>query len=176
MIVGMDTQRITLYLNRYKHQLPWLVAAVLVLITVITLLTDISYFRFDLPAAITTANNLSHPVNLADEHIFGLFSDDFDDLPETQLQLTLQGTGVDHRDTAVSIAIISSPNQKARLFHIGDDVPGGAEIKDILFDRIVIDNNGELQKLSMHVPVLNNQPSGDTTPPPNSGLTPAWRK
>ncbi|MDF1655590.1 MAG: type II secretion system protein N [Coxiellaceae bacterium] len=169
----MDTQRITLYLNRYKNQLPWLVAAVLILITLITLLSDISYFRFDLPAAVTTAQNLNRPVNLADEHIFGLFSDDFDDLPETQLQLTLQGTGVDNKNTSASIAIISSPSQKARLFHIGDDVPGDAEIRDILFDRIVINNNGELQKLSMHVPALKNQPAGDSTLPPNSGLTPS---
>ncbi|MDF1796905.1 MAG: type II secretion system protein N [Coxiellaceae bacterium] len=167
----MDTQRITLYLNRYKNQLPWLVTAVLILITLITLLSDISYFRFDLPAAITAAQNLSHPVDLADQHIFGLFSDDFDDLPETQLQLTLQGTGVDKKSTTHSLAIISSPSQKARIFHIGDDVPGGAEIKDILFDRIVINNNGELQKLSMHVPVLNNQPTADNSIPPNSGLT-----
>ncbi len=166
----MDTQRITIYLNRYKTQLPWWAALALIVITAIILLSDISYFTYSLPAPIQADQNLPKSVNLAQQHLFGLFSDNFDDLPETTLQLTLQGTGVDAKDPKVSSAIISSPSQKAQMFHIGDDVPGGAEVKDILFDRIVIDNNGELQKLSMKYPHLTNQPASSSLPP-NSGLT-----
>lgn len=168
----MDTQRIMQLFNQHKLRLPWIVAAVALLITLSTLISDIDYFRISAPTLNPTSSGAHQLPSLPSMHLFGLFSDDFDDLPETQLQLTLQGTGVSPHDTKLSTAIISSSGGKAQLYHIGENVPGDAMIKDILFDRIVIDNNGELQKLSMKVPQLQNQPASSGLPA-NSGLTPS---
>ncbi len=169
----MDTQRIMQFLHQHKNRLPWLVAILVVLFTISTLLSDIDYFSFKIPKTGLQQSAQHQPVDLSKLHIFGLFSDDFDDLPETQLQLTLQGTGVSNTEPKLSSAIISSPSsQNATIFHIGDNVPGDAMIKDILFDRIVIDNNGELQKLSMKVPQLHNAPASQGLSA-NSGLSPS---
>lgn len=168
----MDTQRLMQLFNQHKLRLPWIVAAVVLLITLSTLLSDSDYFRFSVPQYTDESHVTQQATNLATLHLFGLFSDDFDDLPETQLQLTLQGTGVSPQDSKLSSAIISSPGGKAHIYHVGENVPGDAMIKDILFDRIVIDNNGELQKLSMKVPQLHNQPVSNGLPA-NSGLSPS---
>lgn len=169
----MDTQRITQLLDQHKNRLPWIVAALIFLFTISTLISDIDYFRFKASNMNLQARAQHQPADLSKLHLFGLFSDDFDDLPETQLQLTLQGTGVSPTDPKLSSAIISSPESSdAQIFHIGDSVPGDAMIKDILFDRIVIDNNGELQKLSMKVPQLHNNPASSGLPA-DSGLSPS---
>ena len=167
----MITDRIAYHYQQRKNELPWILAAVVLLLTISTLISRIDYFTFTPPKSLPATQVSAHPVQLASLHLFGLFSDDFDDLPETQLQLTLQGTGVDPQNAKLSSAIIASPDSNnANIYHIGDTLPGGALIKDILFDRIVIDNNGELQKLSMKVPTLQNQPPSQGLPA-NSGLT-----
>ncbi len=164
----MDINRVTHYYQQHKTQLPWLIAAIIVLFTFSTIISRIDYFRVTIPPTTSTAASAAQPLQLASLHLFGLFSDDFDDLPETQLQLTLEGTGVDPHNPKLSSAIIAS-GETANSYQIGDSIPGDAVIKDILFDRIVISNNGELQKLSMQTPKLENQPAGQGLPT-NSGL------
>lgn len=167
----MITDQIAYHYQQRKNELPWIIAAVVILLTVSTLISRIDYFTLRPPATQPATKISAHPIQLASMHLFGLFSDDFDDLPETQLQLSLQGTGVDPHNAKLSSAIIaSSGSNNASIYHIDDNLPGGALIKDILFDRIVIDNNGELQKLSMKIPTLQNQPPSQGLPA-NSGLS-----
>ena len=110
-------------------------------------------------------------VNFDQQHLFGFYLSDYDDLPETQLQLTLEGTAIDPSDKSASLAIIGAPNQESKTYHIGQGIPDGASIHAIEKNRVIIDDNGELERLSMPIPKLKQVPVIPGLPM-NSGLRP----
>ncbi len=95
-------------------------------------------------------------VDLAQYHIFGNFASSLQNLPETTLQLTLQGTEMNVSSPQNSWAVIASPNGDAKIYTVGDRVPGGATIKAIQRDRIIMDNAGRLESLLLPVPKLKD--------------------
>jgi len=88
-------------------------------------------------------------VNIAELHLFGRYDVGLSDLPETNLQLKLQGTLVNQQNKNFSIAIISSAKKPAKVYKIGQSIPGDAIIKEILKDEVIIDNNGTLESLRL---------------------------
>lgn len=48
-----------------------------------------------------------------------------------------------------STALISAPGQAAQPYHVGDRLPNGGLIDKILPDAVIIDQNGQLIKLSL---------------------------
>jgi general secretion pathway protein C len=118
-------------------------------------------------ASITTDRS----VNFDQQHLFGFYLSDYDDLPETQLQLTLEGTAIDPSDKSASLAIIGAPSQESKAYHIGQGIPDGATIHAIEKNRVIINDNGELERLSMPIPKLKQVPVIPGLPM-NSGLRP----
>jgi hypothetical protein len=68
--------------------------------------------------------------------------------PKTQLQLTLRGVATSERG-AEARAIIAEPNGKERKYGIGEAVPGGAEVAEILPDRVILVRNGRPETLPL---------------------------
>jgi general secretion pathway protein C len=67
--------------------------------------------------------------------------------PETKLNLTLRG--VFATGDADGVAIIARGSGKSELFTVGDAIPGGATLKDVLADRVILERNKQLETLRM---------------------------
>ncbi len=89
-------------------------------------------------------------------HLMGIYDEKTADIPATQLQLTLQGTVIDVNDSTQSRALIYSPGQPTKVYKVGDLVPGNAKIEKINRQFIILNDNGELQKLSLPLQILQN--------------------
>lgn len=90
---------------------------------------------------------------IAAAHLFGTAAETAQQLaaqnaPETSLDLTLLGVAAG-RSGAPSQAIIASGNSAQNTYPVGATLPGGAVIRDILPDRVVLAHNGHLENLSL---------------------------
>ncbi len=56
-------------------------------------------------------------------------------------------------------------SQTAKVYPVGDNVPGGAKLHSVYSDRVVIDRNGQLESLA-----LPHQPAGNAPPPSSAAL------
>ncbi len=70
------------------------------------------------------------------------------DIPKTRLNLMLRGAlGELGNHTEEASAIIQSSSQD-KLYSIGDTLPGGAVLKEVHSDHVVLNRNGQLETLS----------------------------
>lgn len=106
------------------------------------------------PLATGTANETPRLTAVAARHLFGEAVQPAAapgagaNAPDTTLNLTLHGLfAAKRKETA--FAIIAQPNGDEQPYRIGDAVPGGAKVQDILDDRVVLDRNGRLETLRM---------------------------
>ena len=168
----MDLNRYSQFITQDKRA-TLLTSWLLGLIACIKIVVTLNYMlnpvvpKLNLPKV-----NTYHAPILAKLHLFGFYTSDYDDLPETQLQLKLEGTAIEPNAQQNSLAIINDPNNQTKTYHIGDIVPGGASIHAIEENRIILNDNGLLERLSMHLPTLIMQPP-TVRPPLNSGLSPS---
>ena len=88
-------------------------------------------------------------------HLFG--GGDEGALPETNLQLTLQGVLTD-TDPAKSFAIIASAGSPGKVYRSGDTVMGGAQVYSIERDQVILRDQGRLEVLPLVRPRLTFQP------------------
>lgn len=95
--------------------------------------------------------------NLANLHLFGVYANNLDNLPNTQLQFTLEGTVVYLAQPKQSRALIAAPHQPAKVYQVGDTLPGNATITRIAKHYVVIDDNGTLEKLALPINTLQNE-------------------
>lgn len=79
------------------------------------------------------------------------------DLPETNLQLSLQGI-LTMTDPSRSTAIIAQPGKSGEVYQPGDLLPGGAILDKVMTDRVIIRNRGKLESLSLVRPKLQFAP------------------
>lgn len=156
MIKLDNWQELVTQIRKYQYT-PLIIALIFGLAALITAWQLISDFRSTrvqpAPPPVTT------PVATTDVaalHLMGIYDAKTADIPATQLQLTLQGTVVSVDDPARSHALIQSPGQPTKVYQVGDFVPGNAKIEKIEKDFVILDDNGQLQKLRMPVPVLPN--------------------
>jgi type II secretory pathway component PulC len=70
------------------------------------------------------------------------------DLPETNLQLTLQGV-LTVSQSGVASAIIAQQGQSGKVYSPGDALPGGAMLAKVMADKVVIRNRGKLEVLPL---------------------------
>lgn len=91
---------------------------------------------------------------LAAKHLFGIYDKAIANLPLTQLQLTLEGTVVSLDDPNQSHALVSSPSGQTKVYRVGDALPGGATVNKIMKEQIIIEYNGQEQRLRLPVPKL----------------------
>ncbi len=93
--------------------------------------------------------------NLSRFHLFGQYQGESHQLPQTTLQLTLQGVALAITPGQASRAIISS-NGLAKIYQTGQTVPGGATIKAIDRSEVILLQNNTLQSLKLPIPKLIN--------------------
>jgi len=67
-------------------------------------------------------------------------------LPKTTLKLTLTGV-LASTNRKLASALIQSPNKDTINYKINDELPGGAILKDVFADRVVIERFGRLENL-----------------------------
>lgn len=70
-----------------------------------------------------------------------------DDLPETQLNLTLRGAFAGKDEKQAGAIIENNDDSKSEHYTIGEEVPGEATVKGIYADRVVLARNGLLETL-----------------------------
>jgi general secretion pathway protein C len=108
------------------------------------------------------------PTAIANAHLFGAApasSRDGANAPQTNIPLVLTGT-IAGNDPQNGLAILGQSAQTAKVYAVGDTVPGGAKLHSVYSDRVVIDRDGQLESL-----VLPHQSAG-SAPPPTAGALP----
>lgn len=88
-------------------------------------------------------------------HLFGAYDDRLSVLPETQLALVLQGTMLTPKNLKQSFAIVSANKAPAKVYKVGDALPGDATLERIANNEIVIRYQGELQSLKLPITQLS---------------------
>lgn len=103
----------------------------------------------DAQLPVSTGPNIAGIVNA---HLFGSAAveatGDAASAPETNLRLTLAGT-LAGADPAKGWAIIGESAQAARLYATGATVAGGARLKEVYADRVILERGGRLESLPL---------------------------
>lgn len=139
------------------------------------------------PAGAAGADAESYARRIASLHLFGEANQgpgpaQSIQAPETHLNLTLRGVAAND-DPALARAIIASPKAGEESYAIGDDIPGGAKLRKILPDRVLLERKGRYETLRLPKEGLSDVtrtesapatgPSGSGSPPtPLSQLPP----
>lgn len=121
--------------------------------------TEIRFLEVKQPTPISapladSTTTLNIP-SIASWHLFGLYNQSVIEVPKTKLQLSLQGIALSLYSEKDSHAIITAPNQPIKVYQVGDTVPGGAVIRQIFRDQVILDDNGRLESLNLPVPKIN---------------------
>ena len=112
----------------------------------------------------------SHALDVAaitNAHLFGAAPasrENGANAPQTTMPLVLTGI-IAGNDPQNGLAILGQTAQTAKVFAVGDSVPGGAKLHSVYTDRVVIDRNGELESL-----VLPRQVAGSAPPPSSASV------
>jgi len=117
-------------------------------------------------------SNAAHMVNIAaitNAHVFGappveVAAQDPKNAPQTSMPLVLTGI-ISADDPQNGLAILGQSAQTAKVFAVGDNVPGNAKLHLVYSDRVVIDRGGRLETL-----VLPRQLATGAAPPSASML------
>jgi general secretion pathway protein C len=110
----------------------------------------------------------SHGLDLAaitNAHLFGAApaaKRDGANAPQSSIPLVLTGT-IAGNDPQNGLAILGPNAQTAKVYAVGDALPGGAKLHSVYSDRVVIDRDGQLESL-----VLPHQANAGNAPPPTS--------
>jgi general secretion pathway protein C len=152
MMAQWQTQ---LDLIRHDHRTPFFITALLGI--------GIALIGWQLTQTlITPTHTANHPTtalekplqSTADLHLFGVYATNLSALPATTLQFTLEGTVVFLDTPTQSRALIAAQNAPAKVYKIGDTLPGNATITRITKDYVVLNDNGTLEKLTLPIPSL----------------------
>ncbi len=124
---------------------------------VVWLLYPLPQSRFELPAPNTAPSRTSNLPKLNVEQIaaanlFGqrqaTTTEAPLDAPDTALNLTLKGI-LSYGDESSSRALIADASGKEKPYSVGDDIPGGAILKAIHADRVILERNGRFETLRL---------------------------
>jgi general secretion pathway protein C len=69
-----------------------------------------------------------------------------ENLPKTKLKLTLTGVLVSPIDEEAG-ALILGPDRQTLHYRINDELPGGAKLRQVFSDRVILDRSGSLENL-----------------------------
>ncbi len=110
-------------------------------------------------------------VDIVALHLFGESSAevviDAENAPETPLKLTLRGVFATE-DKGAAYAIIAGPDGKEMSYGLEDELPGGAVLKAVFADRVMLIRNGRSETLSLPKDILAYKlppPSATASPP-----------
>ena len=102
-------------------------------------------------------------------HLFGTApqpKQDGANAPQTTIPLVLTGT-IAGNDPQNGLAILGQTAQTAKVYAVGDNVPGGAKLHSVYSDRVVLDRGGQLESLA-----LPRQINNGNAPPPSAAVLP----
>ena len=141
------------------------VVSMLLIVACAYVLVEISWMMFpqgndaDLPAQTKTKPVTKNKIqntkfkNLTTANIFGVSETAVvqkqTKVPETRLNLTLKGLLAATPMEMASAIISKGKNGKEDIFSVGDKMPGGILIKEINIDHVLLERNGQLEKLMM---------------------------
>jgi general secretion pathway protein C len=117
----------------------------------------------------------SHSLDVAgitNAHLFGRAppkEQDGANAPQTSIPLVLTGT-IAGDDPQNGLAILGQTAQTAKVYAVGDSVPGGAKLHSVYSDRVVIDRGGELESLALPRKVIGSAPPPTAALPDNPSL------
>lgn len=121
----------------------------------------------------TTGTSRVFDVNrLIDQHLFGVAggrNGGSSSAPETTLNLTLSGIAAGSNQSASRAIIASGASQQT--YGIGDQVPGGAVIRQILADQVLLNFNGHVESLRLPKPAGPDQGAASSVAAPGSPPT-----
>ena len=141
---------------RQDSRMPLLITAVITVLLLIAIGTSVSDFMDHHHKTIALKTKSIEPIiHIADLHLFGIYDASLNNLPNTQLQLTLEGTMVILGLPSQSRAIITSPGQPTQVYQVGDTLPGNATITRISKHYIVLNDNGTLEKLALPIQTIS---------------------
>jgi general secretion pathway protein C len=113
-----------------------------------------------------------HSVDVAaitNAHLFGTAAvtavpGDPQNAPQTKIPLVLTGI-ISAEDPQNGLAILGQTAASAKVFAVGDNIPGGAKLHSVYSDRVVIERGGQLETL-----FLPRQVAPGSTPPPSAAV------
>lgn len=149
-------------LNKLKNdaRVPPMLATTILALTVWLVISTFSNIYYAPNTSRDAKLNTYHQhssTTIAQYHLFGIYDASLNNLPETTLTLSLEGAILNVDDPALSSAIIKAPNVRAKIYHIGDQLPGGATLKRVLKDAIILNNHGDLSQLRIPIETLGQQ-------------------
>ena len=111
------------------------------------------------PASQSSSNNVGNYNKITNFHLFGISSNEVakpiaapvarvEDAPDTQLRLTLKGV-VTSDDMMDAWAIVADRAGNEDSYGVDAPLPGGAILKEIYTDRIILLHNGRLETLRL---------------------------
>jgi type II secretory pathway component PulC len=104
-----------------------------------------------LPVTMITDNTAAMIAAIPDAHLFGRSIAKNGEVPVTNLQFTITGIVKVNNEAGhtVSKAYISTSGQPSNIYQIGDTLPYGVKVYDITPDTVILENNGQLEKLPL---------------------------
>ena len=131
------------------------------------------------PAAGSQPNDaLSLSREIVAKHLFGqaqtaTATSELATIPETQLKLVLRGV-MASQDPHTATAIVADPSGNEDFYTVGEELPGGATLKEVHAQYIVLSRGGRFETLRLPTDALNISNGvlarpGNTTP---TGVSP----
>lgn len=136
------------------------------------------------PSALTPANDaMSISRQIVAKHLFGqaqtaAVPTHQANIPETHLKLVLRGVMASH-DPQTATAIVADPSGNEDFYTVGSELPGGATLKEVHDQYIVLSRGGRLEtlrlpaddlKISSNVPARSDNNSVQTAVAPDAGV------
>ncbi len=152
-----------LYIAKYAK---WIIISLISFFTLLILFEWTSLFISPIDSTVSTAptqvptgpkNGLAE--NVLSASLFGVYvPNNLNNVKKSMLDVTLFGILLSN-NTNDSQVIIGSASGDERSYKIGDQIPGGAVIKRITGDGVLVERNGALESLSLPKNDLTFEPA-----------------
>jgi len=120
---------------------------------------------------VTQAARRANVAAIANAHIFGAAAppaqpqQDAANAPQTSMPLVLTGIIADD-DPRTGFAILGESAAAAKVYAVGDNVPGGARLHSVYEDRVLLDRGGRLESLALPRNAMPGMMAEAPPPPP----------
>ena len=107
----------------------------------------------------------THPPDIPaiiNAHLWGVPPPSEQQVQQSHVNLSLTGT-IAGNDPQNGLAILGQTPQTAKVYAVGDILPGGVKLHSVYSDRVVIDRNGQLESIA-----LPRQLNTGNAPPPSA--------
>jgi len=118
-----------------------------------------------------------HRVNvaaIANGHLFGtaapdpsMAAADLANAPQTSMPLILTGI-IAGDDPSTGLAIVGESASSAKVYGVGDALPGGAKLHSVYGDRVLLDRGGQVESLTLPRQYAGGAAAPMPAPPPSS--------